>query len=106
MNNAYKALKEFSLPIVKHFLDDIERYDLSMIRRYSDHRYVFLLRDCGSHILVLGGDDSSEGIKKMAKFLVRQNTDFAYWNGAALEIKTRDSVIRLIEENNILRIGA
>jgi hypothetical protein len=92
---------------VKAFKSDLD-HDIRILGQYPYRKFLYLLRDHGSHIIIFDKIFNHNGriADIFTDVLLAANTRYFFWNGKKLVEKTREESRSILGKNSIEMIGA
>lgn len=90
---------------VKHYYSDLA-HDILTLQKYPENKFLYLLRDCGSHIIILGKGENQEGYdKRVFDQLFQMNDHYYFWSGKAMTKVSKAKAYNLAEKNEPIFFG-
>jgi len=90
---------------VKHYYTDLA-HDIELLTRFPENKFIYFLRDCGSHIVFLGKGINKEGYNKdLFNQLFQMNDHYYFWSGKAMSKVTKVKAYSLAEKNEPIFFG-
>jgi hypothetical protein len=88
---------------VNSYKTDIE-HDLKAINEIGEQtKFIYCLRDTGSHLIALKNGSMGQEHKRLVEKIINWNTGHYLWDGSSLSPVSRDEAIKYCEKNDLLK---